>query len=71
MRNLYCPFYDKCLDETIKEDSRDFDCSKCIHRNEGELEETDFTNYWLLLWALFNQELYKKYRDAERRGFYY
>lgn len=32
MRNIFCPYYNKCLDFSAKRNWQSWDCSQCIHR---------------------------------------
>jgi len=66
MRNINCPFYSKCLDYAVRKNLHGWDCSGCYYCNtQGDLDETDFTEYHLLLWGIFKPDLYRKYREAE------
>lgn len=66
MRNINCPFYRKCLDYAVKQYLRSWECSDCqYHKTQGDMDETDFTEYHLLLWGIFKPDLYRKYREAE------
>jgi hypothetical protein len=31
-RNVFCPFYDDCLDDAIKGSWQDWDCNDCPHK---------------------------------------
>jgi len=65
IRSVFCPFYRGCLDKAVRENLGGFDCTQCEYRNLKIEEETEFTEYWLLLWAVFKPKLYRQYRQAE------
>ena len=69
MRNIWCPKYQECLDREALKNSSGWDCSGCQHKNNGESQlNTDFTEIWLLLWAIFKPDLYREYKEKEKRG---
>jgi hypothetical protein len=45
-RNIWCRYYDGCLDHAVEENWRCWDCSKCQH----------FSNQELYLQAAFQEE---------------
>ena len=68
MRNVFCPHYKRCLDHAAKANLPDMRCDDCNLRDEsGKIYETDFTEYYLLLLAIFKPELYHKYREVQTR----
>ncbi len=68
-RNIFCPNYSHCLDKAAKQNAPSWECDRCEHRNarDGIINETEFTEFFLLLWAVFRPELYHKYREAQRQ----
>jgi len=36
-RNLFCPYYRKCLDRAVNHHWPFWSCSECVHRGESEL----------------------------------
>ena len=32
-RNLFCPYYDDCLDQAVRKNWADWDCRGCAHRS--------------------------------------
>jgi len=36
MRNVFCPYYDDCLDHAVDKCWRDWDCSECEHKWNDE-----------------------------------
>jgi hypothetical protein len=49
----------------VKENT-DFDCSQCEHlHNENLREEINLEGYWLLFWAIFKPDFYRRYRALE------
>jgi len=68
VRNVFCAHYRVCLDQAARKNLPDVVCDACSHRNESiGIDETDFTEYRLLLWAIFKPELYRSYRAMEIR----
>lgn len=62
-RDIYCKHYNSCLSKAAKSNSQ-FNCIGCRNKVHAPflVEETDFTNYYLLLWALFKPDLYARYK---------
>lgn len=69
-RNIYCPYYTHCLDNAAQENAPGWSCDKCEHRlaRGGSIDETEFLEYYLLLWGIFKPELLRRYREMQRRG---
>ena len=66
MRNIFCPYYSKCLDQAARQNSPGFDCSKCFHcKDKTDFGEIEMERYYLLLWGIFKPNLYRKYRALE------
>ena len=67
MRNVLCPDYTRCLDKAVKQKLKGWTCEGCAKRFvQGHIEETDFVKEWLFLYALFREDLYRKYRKMEK-----
>lgn len=65
MRNVFCPHYSECLTREARADSPGWDCSGCAHQwNQVPHPESDLSEYWLLLWAIFDPEKFKAARLA-------
>ena len=69
-RNVFCPFYKKCLDHAVLENKPDFDCSECQYYHlKVDVRETEFNlfGYWALLAAIFKPELFKMYQEDRQK----
>ncbi|MDI6688192.1 MAG: hypothetical protein QME06_08255 [Desulfobacterales bacterium] len=50
----------------MQENFQGFDCSKCKHcKDKTDIGDLDLERYYLLLWAIFKPDLYRKYRAME------
>ncbi len=66
LRNISCPEYGRCLDDQARADTAGWDCSACDHAaDHADHAETEFIEYWLLLWGVFKPELLRLYRQAQ------
>jgi hypothetical protein len=67
-RNIRCKYYNKCLNEAVK-DGKDFNCRGCRYENERHEENSSDTfGYYLLFLAVYFLEIYNLYRRIERAG---
>ncbi len=69
VRNLSCTHYSKCLDRSARLNLARWTCHGCEDRSaESQYIEADLRGYYLLLWALFKPDLYRRHRESERTG---
>jgi len=62
-----CPDYTKCLNRAVEQKLKTWTCEGCKKQNEpGYIKATDFTPEYLLLIAIFNEDLYRAYRAVEK-----
>jgi len=69
MRNVCCKYYSNCLDIAVERNLQGWSCKHCWfqYKNNDHHQVTDFFNYFLLLSAIFEPKLYKKFREEERK----
>ncbi|RJP90924.1 MAG: hypothetical protein C4518_08485 [Desulfobacteraceae bacterium] len=66
-RNIDCPYYGRCLDHEAKKDSNGWNCEGCRYEQEKDDQpETDFSEYYILLWAIFKPNLYAEYNATKK-----
>ncbi len=67
VRYVCCEFYNKCLDEAVK-NSRVFNCFKCKQFMHADIPSYEIEAAIILMWAIFRPERYSDLRDIERYG---
>ncbi len=62
-RNVFCPKYSECLWAAVELELAGWSCEGCMHMDENAgIGETDFSEYYWLLHAIFKPEMYTRSR---------